>query len=284
MTNNNYDDAEFDSKYPDLGGLDKSILLQFNEDERDAVYELIQNVDKDKLSYESLRLLLDEYKLFKNIGSGFINIARENFDLREKLRKERKITIISIISNVLTGSMILVLLYLFTVYPKYRTIQTIDNSVICELKPEDNPMLTDVAIQDFAKQAVLSSYSYDYINWRTQIENATTRYYTADGRASFNKAIRASGSLDYIIRNNLIMKSMAISSPQIEEKGLDNSGTPYWIVRMPITTEFYTGASKPADSQSFVAQVKVVTTKRDAFNPKGLGVYSMILKPYKEIR
>ncbi len=42
--------------------------------------------------------------------------------------------------------------------------------------------------------------------------------------------------------------------------------------------------AKAADVQKFVAQVKVVSTKRDAFNPKGLGVYSMILKPYKEPR
>ena len=282
MTSNNLDD--FDEKYPDLSEFDKSILLQFPEDERDTVYQLIQDVNPENLSVDSLRLLLDEYRLFKNIGSGFNNVARENYDLREKLRQSRRVLILSLFGIIITSGIILVLLYLFTVYPKYRTVQTIDNSVICELKPTDNPMLTDVAIQDFAKSAVLSAYSYDYINWRTQVENATTRYFTSDGRAAFNKAIRNSGSLNYIVSNNLIMKSMAISSPQIEEKGIDNNGVPYWIVRMPISTEFYTGSAKAADTQNFVAQVKVIATQRDAFNPKGLGVYSMILKPYKETR
>lgn len=282
MTSNNHE--ELDEQFQNLSDFDKSILLQFPEDEREAVYQLIQDVDAEQLSPDSLRLLLDEYKLFKNVGSGFMNVARENYDLRDKLRKERKVLVISLIAIVITSCIILALLYLFTVYPKYRTVQTIDNSVICELKPSENPMLTDAAIQDFAKSAVLSAYSYDYINWRTQIENATTRYFTSDGRAAFNKAIKNSGSLNYIVSNNLIMKSMAISSPQIEEKGIDNSGVPYWIVRMPITTEFYTGSAKAADTQNFVAQVKVVTTQRDAFNPKGLGVYSMILKPYKETR
>ena len=284
MTIENQDMLDFDSKYPNLREIDKKILLQFSESERDVVYNLIKNTEEESLSLESLNLLLSEYKLFNSIGSGFVNVARENFDLREKLRKERRFTIYTIIGICITLAIILLMLYLFSVYPKYRTIQTIDNSVICELKPEENPMLTDVAIQDFAKSAVLSAYSFDYVNWRTQVENATTRYFTSDGRAAFNKAIRSSGSLNYIISNTLIMKSMAISSPQIEEKGVDNKGVPYWIVRMPISTEFFTGNTKAADVQKFVAQVKVVSTKRDAFNPKGLGVYSMILKPYKEVR
>lgn len=284
MTIDDQNILNFNIKYPNLSDVEKHILLQFDESERDAVYSLIQNIDEKALSYDSLSLLLTEYKTFGSISSGFVNVARENFDLREKLRKERQFTIFTIMGITICLVIILIMGYFFTVYPKYRTIQTIDNSVICELKPEDNPMLTDVAIQDFAKSAVLSAYSFDYVNWRTQVENATTRYFTSDGRAAFNKAIRSSGSLDYIISNTLIMKSMAISSPQIEEKGVDNKGVPYWIVRMPISTEFYTGNAKAADIQKFVAQVKVVSTKRDAFNPKGLGVYSMILKPFKEVR
>lgn len=262
----------------------QAILVMFDEDEREYAESLLQTIDPDELTYDSLRMLVDEVKLLGGIGSGFINIARENYDLREKIRKERRFSIISVVAICICLGLIALLLYLFAVYPKYKVVQTIDNSVICELKPENNPMLTDVAIQDFAKSAVLSAYSFNYINYRDEINNATTRYFTTEGRTAFNRALRTSGSLDHIISNNLIMKSMAISAPQIEEKGVDNKGRSYWIVRMPITTEFFTGQVKAADSQSFVAQVRVVTTDRDAFNPKGLGVYSLTLRPYKQGR
>jgi len=280
----NDQDLSFDEKYPNLNDKDKEMFLHFDESDRDAVYQLIQDYRAGNLSDDSLHLAFQEFKLSGFLGSYFLNVARKNFDLREKLRKERRFAMLTVLGISICLCIIFFMVYLFSAYPKYRTIQTVDNSVICELKPEDNPMLTDVAIQDFAKSAVLSAYSFDYVNWRTQIENATTRYFTSDGRAAFNKAIRSSGSLNYIISNTLIMKSMAISSPQIEEKGVDSKGAPYWIVRMPISTEFFTGNTKAADVQKFVAQVKVVSTKRDAFNPKGLGVYSMILKPYKEPR
>lgn len=262
----------------------QAILAMFDEDEREYAESLLQTIDPDELTYDSLRMLVDEVKLLGGIGSGFINVARENYDLREKIRKERRFSIISVVAICICLGLIALLLYLFAVYPKYKVVQTIDNSVICELKPENNPMLTDVAIQDFAKSAVLSAYSFNYINYRDEINNATTRYFTTEGRTAFNRALRTSGSLDHIISNNLIMKSIAISAPQIEEKGVDNKGRSYWIVRMPITTEFFTGQVKAADSQSFVAQVRVVTTDRDAFNPKGLGVYSLTLRPYKQGR
>lgn len=260
----------------------REILLSgFDGDEREAVAELIDSLDKDKLSDDSLRLVVDEYILTKRLGSDTVNLARDNADLREKVRNERKTK--NILLAAITGCIfvILLLLYFFAIFPKYSYLQTKDNSVICEIDPKDNPLLTDVAIQDFAKSAILSAYSFDYVNYRDSVETATTRYFTSEGRAAFNKALKSSGSLAYIINNQLIMRTFAISTPQIEEKGKDNSGEVYWIVRMPITTEFYAGSSKAADSQSFVAQVRIVVTKRDAFNPRGLGVYSMTLRPYK---
>lgn len=284
MTKNNqdYDDGHDEAIDPNiLSQKALSILKMFGEDDRQNVIELMHGIDEDRLSYDSLKASLDEHQTMGSLGTGMMLVSRENFDLREKVRKERRFNILTLMGLVVCLAIIAILLYMFTVYPKYRVVQTVDNSVICEIDPSDNPQLTDVAIQDFAKTAVLSAYSFDYVNYRDQINNATTRYFTPDGRAAFNTALRSSGSLDHIIANNLIMKSMTLQSPQIEEKGLDSRGKPYWIVRMPIATEFYTGTAKAADVQSFVAQVRVVNTQRDAFNPRGLGVLSMTLRPYK---
>lgn len=278
---NRHDNDEIDITAFPFDKQREILLGGFDGDEREAVAELIDGLDKENLSDDSLRLVVDEYLLTKRLGSDTVNLARENADLREKVKNERQ-TKIYLLTGI-TGCIlvILLLLYLFAIFPKYSYVQTQDNSVICEIDPKDNPLLTDVAIQDFAKSAILSAYSFDYINYRDAVETATTRYFTSEGRAAFNKALKSSGSLSYIINNQLIMRTMAISTPQIEIKGKDDNGEIYWIVRMPITTEFYAGSSKAADSQSFVAQVRVVVTQRDAFNPRGLGVYSMTLRPYK---
>lgn len=258
------------------------IVEKFPQLEREYATSILNTIDPDSLTYESLDLAIKEFMLMGGVGNSLITIVRDNHDLRANLQKERKLFGVLLVALISSLALIALLLFLFASFPKYKTVQTIDNSVICEIDPKNNPALTDAAIQDFARSAVLAAYSFDYASYRDQLDYATTRYFTSEGRTAFNKALRASGSLNHIISNNLIMKTVVTSAAQIEQRGIDSStGRAFWIVRMPVTTEFYTGGSKPADVQRFVAQVRVVTTDRDALNTKGVGVHSLTLRPPK---
>lgn len=257
-------------------------LAAYPNVDKDTVKEIISSIDPDHLTFESLDLAISELISNGELGSKVVLLTRENSDLRASIAQSRKLNILLAIGIFFATVVLMALLFLFAGYPKYKTIQTIDNSVICELDPKSNPALTDGKIMDFARTAVLSAYTFDYINYRTQLDVATTRYFTSEGRAALNRALRNSGSLAHIINNNLIMKTVVTSAAQIEEKNIDNTGKLYWVVRMPVTTEFYTGDSKPADVQRFIAQVKIVSTTRDALNTSGLGVNSLTLRPPKE--
>lgn len=256
-------------------------LKQFPQFEREHIEKLLETLDPDTLTYESLELAIQEVLTQGGFGGALMLLTRENNDIRERLSRERKINVFLLIGIIVAAAVIALMLFMFAGYPKYKTVQTVDNSVICEIEPQNNPSLTDASIQDFSRTAVISAYSFDYINYRDQLETSTTRYFTSEGRAAFNKALRNSGSLSHIIANNLIMKTVVTSAAQIEEKGVENNGQAYWVVRMPVTTEFYTGGSKPADVQRFVAQVRIVSTTRDALNTKGIGVHSLTLRPPK---
>lgn len=265
-----------------LNKLRRDLLSEFSAEDRNLVIQIMSEMDDSKLSFESIGLVLAEVKLLGAPGTNLLNIARSCEDLRASLGQQKLFTKYAIIIITILAGVLALLLSLFAIYPKYSVVQTTDNSVICEISPKDNPLLTDVAIQDFGKMAVLSAYTFDYINYRDQINDATTRYFTADGRAAFNKAMRTSGSLSHIISNTLIMKTMAANVPQIEEKGIDNKGRNYWLVKMPVITEFYAGQAKPVDVQRFIARARIVSEPRDAFNTKGLGVDSLTLRPVKE--
>lgn len=273
------DDANQELEGLQLSDIDKEILDELTEDEREIVVTVLHRLDPDNLTVESIRTVIAEKNFIGNLGNSLVNVARENEDLRQKVKSTRQLIIYLAIGLIASSILLAVVIYAWVNFPKYTTVQTVDNSVICEISPESNPLLTDVAIEDFAKNAVLSAYSFDYVDYRNQINVSTTRYFTTDGRAAFNRALRSSGSLDHIVNNNLIMKAHATQGPQIEEKGLDQFGKPFWIVRMPIRTEFYTGSSNPVDREQFIAQVRIVTAQRDAFNPRGLGVHSLTLRP-----
>ena len=285
MSNQNQNDRDHlddnEVEYIDLqlSDIDQAILKELTEEERELVVTVLDRLDPNDLSAESIRAVIAEKNYVGQLGNSLVNVARENEDLRTKVQSTRKLVIYLAIGLIASCILLAVVIFAWTSYPKYTVVQTVDNSALCEISPQANPLLTDVAIEDFAKNAVLHAYSFDYVNYRDQINQSTTRFFTTDGRAAFNRALRNSGSLDHIVNNNLIMKAQATQSAQIEEKGLDQFGKPFWIVRMPIRTEFYTGATNPVDKENFIAQVRIVTDQRDAFNPRGLGVHSLTLRP-----
>lgn len=219
----------------------------------------------------------------ETLHSGLLRVLEEkrviNRDLTEKRKLVKTLGIVIIILSVGWGVMIFGFLH----YPKYTTVQTVDNSPICRIAASDNPNLSQASIADFAKSGVINVYSYDYITWQQHLDYEIGRWFTTEGRQKFIGALKASGALNHIINNNLIMKTMADNVPEVVEQGggAGSGQAAYWIVRMPVTVEFYAGGPQPVDRQQYVAQVRVVESDRSAFNPKGLGIDTLTLRPPK---
>jgi intracellular multiplication protein IcmL len=164
-------------------------------------------------------------------------------------------------------------------FPKYRYIATTDNKAVCKLETQDNAITTPATIEDFAKEAAINSYSYDYVNYREIINDATNRYFTEHGRKAFMKSLDDSGNLERVVKGRLIMKAYVTTSPQLESEGTEGSRR-YWTVHVPLAIDFYvSGSTGPTNSQDFLAEVKVMQDQASALNPKGINVDSIILKP-----
>lgn len=165
-------------------------------------------------------------------------------------------------------------------YPKYRYIATADNQAICQVTTQSTPRVSAADVTNFAKDAVLNSYSYDYVNYRPLINEAAARWYTQAGRRAFMVGLDASGNLERVIKGRLILRSMATQTPQLEEIS-PAIGTPQeWTVVVPIAIEFFQGGSEtPLSRQEFRANVKVVRTQASANNLRGILVDSIVLMP-----
>lgn len=220
-----------------------------------------------------------EKQLFGTASPAILTVHKENLRLEQNLYQSRKVVRLSII--VAAASLIgnALLLSAFFQYPKYKTVQTIDNSVICELSPETNPEFSHVALEDFAKNAVLASYSFDYVNYADMLHAATSKYFTEDGKELFNRALNSSGFVNHILANKLSIKAVVLSAPKLENQGRDKYNNLYWIVRVPVKIDFYAGSAMPKASERYIAQIRLVQTKRNAFNPRGVGVKTLTLHP-----
>lgn len=183
------------------------------------------------------------------------------------------------VSGLLALALILGMGAAFWWFPKYRYIATTDNRAVCDVATATDATITPATLEDFAKQAAINSYSYDYVNYRDLIGEATNRWYNERGRKAFLKSLDDSGNLERVVKGRLIMKSYATSAPQLESEGRQGAQR-FWIVNVPIAIEFYVGGNAvPNNVQDFMAEVKVMQEQASAINLKGIAVDSIILKP-----
>ncbi|WP_180099682.1 DotI/IcmL family type IV secretion protein [Acinetobacter sp. YH12153] len=250
-----------------------------NEIENDD--QIVDEGTQEPLSYEeALEQLSDlEKQLFGAASPAILTVHKENLRVEQNLYQSRKTVRLSMV--IAAASLIgnIVLLSAFFQYPKYKTVQTIDNSVICELNPDTNPEFSHVALEDFAKNSVLAAYSFDYVNYADMLHTATSKYFTEEGKELFNRALNNSGFVNHILANKLSIKAVVLSAPKLENQGRDKYNNLYWIVRVPVKIDFYAGSAMPKASERYIAQIRLVQTKRNAFNPRGVGVKTLTLHP-----
>lgn len=213
------------------------------------------------------------------MAQGLESTIRENNRLAEAIKEANRTKKMALMTTVVLGGLLVAMLFAFTQYPKNRYIATKDNTAICEVKPTNNPFITDVTVAEFAKSAVLEMYSFDYINGQLQIERALSRYFTSEGRIDAVQAIETSGLVTHVSQNALTLRATAANAPMVEEKGITNGNIPVWTVRFPLIIDVFSGEKMPKETQRHIATVRLRADNASAANPTGLGVLSVTLVP-----
>lgn len=206
---------------------------------------------------------------------------RENARLSEEVsyQKKRNLRAWSIGGLMMIGNIVFLGVFLLW-FPKYRYIATADNTAICEVMPGDNARVTPAALMDYAREAVLDAYSYDYVNYRERINHVANRWFTEPGRTAFFSTLEQSENLERVVKGRLILKAMSIQVPQIQEQGMTGIGAQrYWLVHIPVAIEFYRDG-RMESRQNFLAAVTVVQEPASATNLKGIAIDSIQLSPY----
>lgn len=207
-------------------------------------------------------------------------ILRENLRMRGDIKDykgslKRKLTIIFLLTLLLVFQ---TFAYLYW-YPKYRYAQTRDNSVICDINMKDAPNITHPTLTEFAKEAAVHAYTFDYINYRTSVNEAGAKYFSKNGFKAYMHTLQESKNLERVINNRLVLRAMGDRVPQLEEEGF-NGKNKYWLVLVPIVIEFYSGGKlHPESKQKFIAHVTIFKTQATYLNRDGIEVDSMVLKP-----
>ncbi|KTC91031.1 type IVB secretion system apparatus protein IcmL/DotI [Fluoribacter dumoffii] len=196
--------------------------------------------------------------------------------LRNKFYKDsqRKIILALLVALVVNIILAALLVYMITHPPAPKYFATSINGRITPLFPLNEPNQSDPAVLQWANQAAIAAFSYNFVNYRDELQ-AASGFFTPEGWDQFLNALQQSNNLDAVKAKKLIVSAVATRAPIILQKGVLN-GNFSWRVQMPILVT-YQSASE------FTQQNNVVTmliTRISTLNsPRGIGISQFVVGP-----
>lgn len=198
-------------------------------------------------------------------------VVMRNGFYRDGQRKMILILLFSIVCNLILGSM---LVYVITHPPEPRYFATSINGRITPLVALNAPNQSDSAILQWANQAAIATFSYNFVNYRSELV-AASGFFTAEGWDQFVSALGASNNLEAIKAKKLVVSAVATSAPVILQKGVLN-GRYAWRIQMPILVT-YQSASEFSQQN---LNVTMLVTRVDTLNsPRGIGIAQFVSAP-----
>ena len=197
-------------------------------------------------------------------------VTRNRF-YRDGRQKLIIILLLSFISNLLLTWTVI---YLFTHPPAPKYFATSINGRITPLFPLDEPNQSDSAVLQWANQAAIAAFTYNFVNYRTELQ-ASSGFFTADGWTQFLNALKDSNNLEAVKAKKLIVSAVATQAPIILQKGLLN-GIYSWRIQMPILVT-YQSASEFSQANNVVTML--ITRIPTLNSPRGIGIAQFVVGP-----
>jgi intracellular multiplication protein IcmL len=165
------------------------------------------------------------------------------------------------------------IIYIYTHPPAPVYFATSTYGRITPLIPLDQPNSTDSVVLQWASLATIASFSYNFVNYRSELE-AASEYFTANGWNSFLKTLKDSNNLLAVVSKKLVVTAVPTRTPEIVKKGIIN-GRYAWQIKIPIQVTYVSSEVFSTSAQ----EVNILITRVSALNnPKGIGIEQFVAK------
>lgn len=142
-----------------------------------------------------------------------------------------------------------------------------DNGRIVKLVPLSEPYIQSGAILQMVNEAATAAYTYDFLNYRKQLQ-ALSVHFTTEGFESLMAANERSGNLNTIVAKKLVVSATPTGAPVIIKEGVLN-GLYTWKAQVPMLILYQSSSEK---TQSNVIIEMVLRRIPTLENPRGVGV------------
>lgn len=190
---------------------------------------------------------------------------------KDSQRKVMLTLLIALLVNIILASL---LVYMITHPPAPKYFATSINGRITPLFPLNEPNQSDSAVLQWANQAAIAAFTYNFVNYRDELQ-ASSGFFTPEGWDQFLSALQQSNNLDAVKAKKLIVSAVATRAPIILQKGVLN-GSFSWRVQMPILVT-YQSASEFTQQNNVVTML--ITRVSTLNSPRGIGISQFVVGP-----
>lgn len=142
-----------------------------------------------------------------------------------------------------------------------------------QMQPLSRPNMSAPALLDWTMQCVERANSYDVVNYRQQLMDASSCF-TVDGWNQFYKALEKSGNLHYVVENKMIASAVRSGPAIIVQEGINPvTGSYSYIIRFPLTISYQGVGRLPTQNLTMTIQVARVAPE---ISPDGVGIEQII--------
>lgn len=183
------------------------------------------------------------------------------------------------LTYIVNATLVGVLIYVVQNPTEPLYFATDDVGRLIRVVPVSRPNMTTEDAAKWAIRAVEDSYSYDYVNYRRQLQHAQG-YFTDYGWRKYMEALKASRNLVAVKQRKMIIEAKVVGSPVVRASG--NLGGKYaWKFEMPVLlTNLVPPYDPQTDPQSRFANalnVTVIVQRQPILQSKnGLGVLQLV--------
>lgn len=135
-------------------------------------------------------------------------------------------------------------IYLSQTPPTPKYFPTTPDGRPIKLEPLNNPLQTTQFVEDWAAQQVLILYSFDYVTYRKDLQDAST-YFTPQGHNDFLTALKASTNLEAVTTKKQVVSSEVTGPAKVTREGQVSPDVPYtWDLEIPLTITYQNSESE----------------------------------------
>lgn len=199
-------------------------------------------------------------------------VALRNEFYRDSYRTVLFILLLSVVLLVGLGGL---LFYIVTHPPKPVYFATSIDGRITPLQPLDRPNQSKAALLQWANQAAIAAYTFNFVNYRAELQ-AASAFFTPNGWNGFQQALNATNNLKAVVAKKLVVSAVATGAPVILNEGVQPNGRYFWRMQMPMLTT-YQSASEISQQSVMVTMTIVRVSTLDS--ERGIGIDQFVAAP-----